>query len=200
MFKAIAALGSVAVKLVYYRGESEVKANKWHDDPAVLSDTMRRLSCRAGSTQIARVLRLALAEKERLSGVVLILDHCEERSPFYVAQGLPDILADRLIEMAESLGKRSIPLYIFHEIAVRDTEAIEARPLFRRMAEVSGGVYSEFQSASVAVLRELLSAVAAFSAAGIEGVKQIEQATTPGARWLQTRLLLGPAGDFGERR
>jgi hypothetical protein len=41
---------------------------------------MRRLSCETGGTQIARVLRLALAETETVSGVVFIGDHLRGRS------------------------------------------------------------------------------------------------------------------------
>lgn len=59
------------------------------------------------------------------------------------------------------------------------------------MAEASGGVYCEFNGNSGEVLREMLSSVAAFAAAGHEGVKRIGRAATPEARQLQTRLLLG---------
>src|ERR1700735_3539658 len=67
MFDAIKALGAVAVKLVYYRGPDECRATSWHSDPDILGASMRRLSCEVGYTQIARVLRLALAEGENLS-------------------------------------------------------------------------------------------------------------------------------------
>ena len=41
----------------------------------------------------------------------------------------------------------------------------------------------------------MLSSVAAFTAAGVEGVKQTPLPRTPEARQLQGRLLLGAAGD-----
>jgi hypothetical protein len=63
------------------------------------------------------------------------------------------------------------------------------------MAEISGGVYVEFKPDSGAVLREVLSSVAAFAAGGSEAVKQVGRAVTPEARQLQNRLLLGPAGN-----
>ena len=61
------------------------------------------------------------------------------------------------------------------------------------MAKSSGGVYSEFRPDSSEVMRELLSTVAAFSAAGHEGVKQVAQPVTAAARQLQSSLLLLPA-------
>lgn len=179
MFDTIKAIGAVAVKLVYYRG-TECKASAWHDDPAVVSRAMLDLSCRTGNTQIARVLKLALAEKEKITGVVFVGDHCEDS-------------ADELLTLGGTLGKLSIPLFIFHEIVDHDHYALQARPIFERMAKLSGGIYTEFRPDSGAILRELLSTVAAFAAGGSEAVKQVEPAATPEARRLQARLMLGPA-------
>ena len=179
MFDAIKTLGAVAVKLVYYRGENECRASAWHDDAKILSEAMRGLSCESGETQIAKVLRLALAETETLCGVVFVGDHSEDRP-------------GELRELAGALGAKSIPLFVFHECADDDRRSLKAKPVFKRMAEASGGVYCEFKPDSGAVLREMLSAVAAFGAGGIEGVKQVPQVTTAQARQLRARLLLGP--------
>jgi hypothetical protein len=180
MFDTIKTIGAVAVKLVYYRG-TECKSSAWHDDAAVVSRAMLDLSCKTGNTQIARVLKLALTEREKLSGVVFVGDHCEDSS-------------DELLTLAATLGKLSIPLFIFHEIVDHDRYALQARPVFERMATLSGGIYTEFRPDSGAILRELLSTVAAFAAGGSEAVKQVEPAATPEARRLQGRLMLGPAG------
>src|ERR1700677_5045317 len=59
MFAAIKAVGAVAVKLVYYRGEHECRAGAWHDDAVAVTGAMLSLSCVPGNTQIARVLKLA---------------------------------------------------------------------------------------------------------------------------------------------
>ena len=178
MFDAIKAIGAVEVKLAYYRGE-ECRATRWHDDPEVLSESMRRLSCEAGYTQIARLLRLALDEPDKLSGVILVFDHNEDDP-------------DELICLARAVGKRSIPLWVFHECNDHDPRSLEAKPLFKRMCEASAGQYIEFRTDSGAVLRELLSSVAAFTAAGVEGIKEVAAASTPEARQLQARLMLGP--------
>ena len=191
MFDALKAIDadSLTVKLVYYRGR-ECKATNWEHDPGVLRRAMENLSCQAGNTQIARVLRLALAEKEPVSGVVLIADVYEEN---------PRELAD----LAATLGDRNIPLFVFHDYSGRNVQGVEAAgPVFQYMAELSHGAYCQFGTGSAAALRELLSTVAAFSTAGIEGVKQVQkEVTSPEARELQSRLLLlGPDGGNLEKR
>ena len=179
MFDAIKTLGSIEVQLVYFRGVKECRASKWHSNPAVVSDAMRKLSCEVGTTQIERVLRLALAEKDKVSGLVFVGDHCEDNF-------------DELINLAKQCGKKSMPLFVFHECADDNGASLNAKPVFKAMAEASGGVYVEFKPDSGAVLREVLASVAAFSTAGSEGLKQVEAARTPEARQLQTRLMLGP--------
>ena len=175
MLDTIKAIGAVEVKLVYFRGTDECRASGW-ERPDILSKSMRQLSCELGGTQIARVLRLALKEKE-LSGVIYIGDHCEDDG-------------HELRELAAALGRRSMPVFVFHECADDDEGSREAKPVFKRMAEASGGVYLKFKPNSGAVLKELFANLGAFAAAGAEGVRQAEPAKTPEARQLQTRLLL----------
>jgi hypothetical protein len=181
MFDTIKAIGAVDVKLIYYRGRSECRASIWHNDPALVSRSMLALSCESGETQIARLLRAALAEEKKISGVVFVGDHCEDNRP-------------ELRSLAQTFGERSIPLFIFHECADDDERSLQAKPVFKRMADASGGVYVEFRPDSGIVLREMLSNVAALAAAGREGVKQVPLPTTPEARQLQERLLLLPSG------
>jgi hypothetical protein len=179
MFDTIKALGAVAVKLIYYRGASECRAGEWHDDPGIVSAAMLRLSCRSGYTQIRKILRHALNEKEQLSGLILIVDHCEETDDGY-----------ELDDLAVKLGQKGVPIFVFHECSDHDRHSLEARPIFEHIAKVSGGVYTEFKPDSGAILRELLATVAAFSAAGHEGLKQVGQPLTPEARQLRGSLLL----------
>ena len=189
MFQAIKAIGAaITVKMAYSRGR-ECRATDWNDDPDALNKAMEKLCCRAGYTQIAKVLRLALTEKEPLQGIVLIGDACEEDP-------------EELSELAAALGEKKVPLFVFHDHDGRDLEAVKAAgPVFREMAETSGGAHCPFGAGSAGALRELLTSVAAFSAAGVEGVTQIPQVTTPEARQLRTRLLLGPGGpDDREKR
>jgi hypothetical protein len=184
MFDTVKALGAVAVKLVYYRGSNELRATEWHDDPGIVSRAMLGLSCKTGETQIWKVLRFALRETEKLSGVVFVGDHCEDNE-------------DVILPLAECLGVKGIPIFVFHEIADHDTRSLEARPIFERMAAASKGVYVEFRPDSGAVLREMLSAVAVYSAAGHEGLKQLGQPLTPEARQLKRGLLMLTDGNPG---
>jgi hypothetical protein len=185
MFDAVKSIGGangLAVKLVYFRGR-DCKASGWERDPAALKRAMEKLSCKAGYTQIAKVLRLALAEIDPLSGVVYIGDACEEKP-------------EELYGLAAALGDNKTPLFMFHDHGGRDPyDVAEAKPVFETMAEASHGAYCAFGAGSAAAMRELLSTVAAFSAAGIEGVIRCPEVTTAEARELQSQLLLlGPAG------
>jgi hypothetical protein len=185
MFDTIRVLGVLAVKLVYFRGLDECRASQWHSNPDILGASMRRLSCEAGYTQIARVLRVALAEREFLSGLVFVGDHCEEDS-------------GELLELAAELGRRSGPLFLFHECADDDGRSIDAKPVFKSMAEASGGIYAEFKPDSGVVLRELIESAGAHAAAGAEGVRRVGLAKTPEGRQLQGKmLLLGPSSEKG---
>jgi hypothetical protein len=177
MFEAIKGIGTVAVKMIYYRGARELKATAWHDDAGAVSRLMLGLSCKAGETQIARVLRLVLAEKEKISGVVFVGDQCEEDGW-------------ELTDLADKMGKKGIPIFVFHEIRDDDVGALRAQGIFRPMAEYSGGVYTEFCPDAGEIMRELLLTVAAFSAAGHGGLKQVAAAKTPEARQLRGSLLL----------
>jgi hypothetical protein len=186
MFDAIKSLGAVAVKLVYYRGDDECRASQWQTDPEILSRSMRGLSCEAGNTQIARVLRLALGEDAPVAGLVFVGDHCEDDP-------------NELRRLATALGRRPLPLFVFHECADDDDRSLSAKPVFKLMAEASGGAYVEFKPDSGTVLRELLASVGAHAAAGVDWVRRAGRVETPQARQLQSRLLLlpGPAGGKG---
>lgn len=178
MFDAITAIGAVAVKLVYYRGTNECRASKWYSDPEILCRSMLQLSCEAGHTQIARLLRVAQAEEEEISGAVFIGDHCED---------------DRgeLLKLAKALGDKSIPLWIFHECADHDQRSLKAKPVFKQMAELSGGIYVEFKPDSGTVLSDLLPTAGAFSTAGVAGFEKIAPPKTYEAREFRNRLMLG---------
>ncbi len=184
MLETIKAIGAIAVKLIYYRGFSECEAGRWEDDPAEVSRVMQELSCNTGNTQIGRALRFVLGEEEHLAGCVFIGDHCEDNF-------------DELTQLAAKLGQRRIPVFVFHECGDDDIRSIEARPVFQRLAELSGGVYCEFRPDSASTVRELLTGVGAYSAGGVEALKQVPTPQTQAAQQLQQRLLLLPPPKSG---
>jgi hypothetical protein len=123
------------------------------------SALMATVECRAGYTQIARVLRHAEREtvESKVGAVVLVGDMCE-------LQGGDDL--DKLAAPALALGKLQTPVFAFQE--GKDPEAEKA---FRKLAEWSGGAYGRFDAGAAAQLGELFRAVAAFAAGGIKALE-----------------------------
>lgn len=187
MFDAIRTFGSIEMKVVYYRGTSECRESPWCSDADVLRQSMLALTCERGNTQIARLLARVSSEREKLSAAVFIGDHCEE-SP------------EELLGLAEKLRDKGIPLFVFHECGDHDPWSLTAKPLFKRLAKISRGVYVEFKPDSGEVLKELLASIAAFSTAGVEGLNRVVLPKTAEARQLREglRLMLG-AGHNNER-
>src|SRR5579863_4065191 len=56
MFREAASLGSLDIRLVYYRGLNECRATPWISDSETLARLMSRIDCRGGNTQIGKVL------------------------------------------------------------------------------------------------------------------------------------------------
>lgn len=150
MFTETAALGGLDVQLVYYRGFGECRASRWVSDPTALLGLMTSVSCRAGLTQIGKVLSHAAREtrKHKVDALVFIGDAMEEDG-------------DALGQRAGELGVLGVPVFVFHE----GGDPAVGR-VFREIARLSGGAYCPFDSASAEHLRELLSAVAVFAAGG----------------------------------
>ncbi len=150
MFRETAVLGGLDVQLVYYRGFGECRASKWVGDPKALLRLMTSVSCRAGHTQIERVLSHAMREtgKRKVDALVFVGDALEE-----------DI--DGLGQRAGELGILGVPVFVFHE---GGKSAV--RRAFEEIARLSGGAYCPFDEGSAQQLRELLRAVAVYAAGG----------------------------------
>jgi hypothetical protein len=56
MFREAASLGSLDIRLVYYRGFNECRATGWISDSAQLARLMGKIDCQGGNTQIGKVL------------------------------------------------------------------------------------------------------------------------------------------------
>lgn len=150
MFSETAALGGLDIQLVYYRGFGECRASRWVGDPTALLGLMTGVSCRAGHTQIGKILAHAAREtrKRKVDALVFIGDAMEEN-------------ADTLGQRAGELGVLGVPVFVFQE---GDDPVV--RRVFEEVARLSGGAYCPFDSASAEHLRELLSAVAVYAAGG----------------------------------
>jgi hypothetical protein len=162
MFREAAALGSLDIRLVYYRGLDECRASGWISDSAQLAKLMSKIDCRGGNTQIGKVLSEARREATA-SGVralVFVGDAMEEK-------------VDDLCARAGELGLLKVPVFMFQE--GHDTTAEQA---FREIARLTGGAWCRFDPGAAAQLRELLRAVAAYAAGGRDALKRL---STPGS-------------------
>lgn len=150
MFRETALLGGLDVQLVYYRGFGECRASKWVGDPKALLRLMTGVSCRAGHTQIEKILSHARREtgKRKVDALVFVGDAIEEN-------------ADNLGQIAGELGILGVPVFVFHE---GGDSAV--RRIFEEIGRLSGGAYCPFDMGSAGQLRELLRAVAVYAAGG----------------------------------
>jgi hypothetical protein len=168
MFREAAALGSLDIRLVYYRGLNECRASGWISDSADLARLMGKIDCRGGNSQIGKVLsetrREAVASGVR--ALVFVGDAMEEN-------------VDDLCAKAGELGLLKVPVFMFQEGA--DATAEQA---FREIARLSGGAWCRFDPGSASQLRELLSAAAAYAAGGREALLRLSKTGAHAAKLL----------------
>lgn len=159
MFLEADRLGGLDVQLVFYRGFDECKASRWVGKAAELVNLMVRVGCRAGRTQIHRVLRHAINEtgKRRIHALVFIGDACEES-------------IDTLGDLAGRLGLLGVKAFVFHEGNDRD-----AAFAFGEIARLTGGAACRFDASAPAELRALLRAVAAYAAGGRKALSDLSK-------------------------
>ncbi|MGJ4946810.1 VWA domain-containing protein [Bradyrhizobium sp. HKCCYLS20291] len=171
MFREAAALGSLDIRLVYYRGFNECRATGWISDSTQFARLMGKIDCRGGKTQIGKVLGQARrnATAEGIRAVVFVGDAMEEN-------------VDDLCARAGELGILKVPLFLFQE----GDDAV-AEQAFREMARLSGGAWCRFDPGAAAQLRELLRAAAAYAAGGRDALRRLA-ATGGGAALLLDQM------------
>jgi hypothetical protein len=168
MFREAAALGSLDIRLVYYRGLNECRATGWISDSAQLARLMGGIACQGGNTQIGKVLsevrREATASAVR--AVVFVGDAMEEN-------------VDSLCAKAGELGLLKVPVFMFQE--GHDDAAEQA---FREIARLTGGAWCRFDPGAAAQLRELLRAAAAYAAGGRAALARLSKTGSGAAKLL----------------
>jgi hypothetical protein len=154
MFQTVGSIGGLSVQLVYYRDLSECRSSRWVTDTSELTRLMTRIHCRAGKTQIGKVLAHAKRETGllKVSALVFVGDACEEED-------------DELIPAANELGRAGVPVFMFQEGNDRDVEHA-----FREITRITHGAYCRFDSGSAKQLGELLKAVAVYAVGGKEAL------------------------------
>ena len=150
MFKEAAAIGGLEVQLIYYRGMNECQASRWISHHDQLRAIMERIHVRSGETQIRRILEHTRREtfRNKVHALVFVGDAMEE-------------IAETLYGPARELGRLGTPAFMFQEDDDDDVEIV-----FRKIAQLTGGAYSRFDSGAAAQLAELLRAVAVFATGG----------------------------------
>ena len=168
MFREAAALGSLDIRLVYYRGLNECRATGWISDSAQLAKLMAKIDCRGGNTQIGKVLSEARREAvaSAVRAVVFVGDAMEE--------GVDDLCAK-----AGELGLLKVPVFMFQE-----GHDVAAEQAFREIARLTGGAWCRFDPGAAAQLRELLRAVAAYAAGGREALMRLSKTGSGAAKLL----------------
>src|ERR1700753_1824695 len=148
MFREAAGIGSLDIRLVYYRGFNECRASGWISDSAQLAKLMGKIDCRGGNTQIGKVL--SEARREAVASAV--------RAVVFVGDAMEESVDD-LCTKAGELGMLKVPAFMFQE--GHDPAAEQA---FREIARLTGGAWCRFDPGAAAQLRELLRAAAAYAA------------------------------------
>lgn len=166
MFVAASTVGALRIQLCFYRGFGEFRASPWIGESERLVRLMTSVVCRAGQTQIGKVLQHAVnvSLEQRVGALVFVGDCIEEP-------------LDPLGARAGELGALGVPAFMFHE--GRDERAAYA---FRQIAQLSGGAYCRFDSGSADALRELLRAVAVFAAGGRPALRRLAASSGPEVR------------------
>ncbi len=172
MFLATRDLGGIEIQLVHYGGLVDFVASPWVSSGAELVERMGRVRCASGETQIANVLRHALAETKRrkVNAVVFVGDAVEES-------------ADTLAGLAGHLGLAGVPVFVFHE----GGEPV-ARAALEAVARLSGGAYCPFDAGAADALKDLLAAAAAFAAGGRAALADFTKLRGPAAGGLLAQV------------
>jgi len=159
MFREAAAIGTLDIRLVYYRGFNECRATGWISDSAKLAKLMSGIDCRGGNTQIGKVL--SEARREAVASSV--------RAMVFVGDAMEEDVDDLCVRAGE-LGLLKVPVFMFQE--GHDGVAEQA---FREIARLTGGAWCRFEPGAAAQLRELLRAAAAYAAGGREALMRLSR-------------------------
>jgi hypothetical protein len=125
MFREVATTGGLEVQLVYYRGDDQCAASRWTTDTNHLTKIMTGIMCRAGHTQLRKVLAHARKETTllKVGALIFIGDALEED-------------ADEIIPEARELGRLGVQAFMFQEDDDREVEQV-----FREIARATKGAY-----------------------------------------------------------
>jgi hypothetical protein len=173
MFEETAGLGGLIIQLCYYRGFKEFSASGWLTNTADLHRRMTAVRCLGGHTQIAKVLRHAIAEtlQNKVNALVFVGDCMEEE-------------VDQLCQLAGELGIHNVPVFLFQE----GHDPVAERT-FKQIARLTNGAYCPFDAGSAQQLRDLLSAVAVYAAGGRRALENFSKSRGEGVKLLTRQIM-----------
>jgi len=150
MFSVASQHGGLATQLVYFRGTAECKASRWTREAADMVRWMERFDCRAGRTQLGRILQHVKTESQnsKINAVVYVGDNLEENP-------------DEIVGLAGDIALKGIPVFVFQE----GSDPL-ASVIFRDIARLTGGAYGQFDSHAKDKLANYLKGIAAYAATG----------------------------------
>ena len=125
MFDAAAA--TLEVQLVFYRGINECQRTAWLANARVLAGKMSQVMCKAGETQLGRILKHVRREhKQKPVNVAVFVGDAMEEEP------------STLYDQAAGLG---VPLFMFQEGGDANVEEV-----FRELVRLTTGAYRRFDA------------------------------------------------------
>ena len=172
MFEEVSNL--LDVQLVYYRGIGECVKSGWISNSGRLVNLMAGVTCRAGATQIGKILTHARDE-----GKANLI--CKPPVVF-IGDAIEGDNIDALAVTAAELGQLGVKAFMFHEPHQDDNDG-KVESAFREIARLTGGAYCRFDANAPHQLAQLLRAVAAFTVGGVKALEAM-----PGAVKLLEQL------------
>src|SRR5262249_50220068 len=157
MFQAATAVGRLDLQLVYYRGLGEGRASRWMSNSGQLAKIMSQVMCRAGETQIEKVLAHAAKETKLLKVSALVfVGYALEESP------------DTGLSTATTLGRLGPPAPRAPPPSMSEAARVRLpRQPLQDLPRLPRGAYGRFDPGAARQLAELLRAVAVFAAGGM---------------------------------
>jgi hypothetical protein len=154
MFDAVSQVGGLEIQLVFYHGTT-CHSSQWMTNAKALEQSMRKIQCIGGFTQIKKILDHACRAHDRapLSTLVFVGDAAEEP-------------IDSLCASANALGSRGVRALMFLE-----GNSDEAEKAFRAIVKATNGAFARFSPESAKELGDLLRAAAAYAAGGLKALE-----------------------------
>jgi len=172
MFLSAQSLGGLNVQLCYFRGFGEFFSSDWQGNADELLRIMSSIQCQAGATQLHRLLQHAIDENQQKKIKCLI----------YIGDAMEENI-DLLAQLAGKLGLLNVPLFMFQE----RSDPV-AKAAFKELSRLSGGAYSQFDSASADQLKDLLRAVAIYAAGGLKALQDFSARSSGGVKLIEQQL------------